>query len=75
MQRAKRNGSVMNVKRTMKVRIVYTYEMSKEDFSKLRKFLSIGRIRDLVFGCFVIGGRYGVNQEIWNQITEAERDK
>ena len=54
----------------MKVRIVYTYEMDKKDFSKLRKFLSISKIRDMVFGCFVIGGNYGVNQEIWNQIRE-----
>ena len=56
----------------MKVRIVYTYEVDKEDYSKMRKFWSISRIRDFIFGGFIEGGNYAVSQEIYNQIKQRE---
>ena len=63
----------------MIVRIDYTYEVDKDDYSKLRKKFSLSEIRDMVFGGFVIGGEYAVSQDLMNmtksdEVSKAEYD-
>ena len=50
----------------MKVRITYTFEVNKEYYYKLKEFFTPGKIRDLIFGWFVLGGKYTANDEIDN---------